>query len=377
MARIQGVGVAFCGGGFRSFAEVAAIEDMERNNIEIGAVAGTSMGALVAALAGAGIDSRRMEELLVMMDQKVVDEGVLKMNPIKFFNAFGTHGIIDSAIMERFARNILDEAGIYTFADFKKPVALCAVDVVTGELCVFTNDPELFHDENGNWRILSDEKLEVAKCVTCSASYPLVVTPTAYLGRTFMDGGCRMNLPTPLFDRSMVDAVVGVGMIRHARPIPDMTPLSITKKTMNCGADQLDRIYSQAADIYINLPVSGDDAFQAGTGAQVIAEARQMIEEHPIDWSAARPSVLTAVLPWMHSCAWSDSAQKNRPSHQQSWQKERASVTRGSFLSLLRVSCEGYFVNSVPAAIAESSSASFSARRFAFWSTGIIEMLSS
>ena len=61
MARIQGVGVAFCGGGFRSFAEVAAIEDMERNNIEIGAVAGTSMGALVAALAGAGIDSRRME----------------------------------------------------------------------------------------------------------------------------------------------------------------------------------------------------------------------------------------------------------------------------------------------------------------------------
>ncbi|MEE6157724.1 patatin-like phospholipase family protein [Olsenella sp. YH-ols2221] len=295
MARIQGVGVAFCGGGFRSFAEVAAIEDMERNNIEIGAVAGTSMGALVAALAGIGIDSRRMEELLVMMDQKIVDEGVLKMNPIKLFNAVGTHGIIDSAIMERFARNILDEAGIYTFADFKKPVALCAVDVVTGELCVFTNDPELFHDENGNWRILSDEKLEVAKCVTCSASYPLVVTPTAYIGRTFMDGGCRMNLPTPLFDRSMVDAVVGVGMIRHARPIPDMTPLSIAKKTMNCGANQLDRIYSQAADIYINLPVSGDDAFQAGTGEQVIAEARQMIEEHPIDWSAARPSALTAV----------------------------------------------------------------------------------
>ena len=70
MARIQGVGVAFCGGGFRSFAEVAAIEDMERNNIEIGAVAGTSMGALVAALAGIGIDSRRMEELLVMMTRR-------------------------------------------------------------------------------------------------------------------------------------------------------------------------------------------------------------------------------------------------------------------------------------------------------------------
>jgi hypothetical protein len=49
------------------------------------------------------------------------------------------------------------------------------------------------------------------------------------------------------------------------------------------------------ADIYVNLPVSGDDAFQAGTGQQVIAEAREMIREKPIDWSAARPTPLTAV----------------------------------------------------------------------------------
>lgn len=295
MGRVKGVGAAFCGGGFRSFAEVAAIEDMERNHIQIGAVAGTSMGALVASLAGAGIESRRMEELLVMMDQEIVDEGILKMNPLKLLNSIGTHGIIDSSIMERFARGILSEVGVETFDDFKMPVALAAVDVVSGELCIFTNDEDLFHDENGSWRTLSDEKLDVAKCVVCSASYPLMITPTAYLGRTFMDGGCRMNLPTPLFDRSMVDAVVGVGMIRSARPIPDMTPLSIAKQTMSCGANQLDRIYSQAADIYINLPVSGDDAFQAGTGEQVIAEARQMIAEHPVDWEPARPSAFTAV----------------------------------------------------------------------------------
>lgn len=295
MGKVQGVGAAFCGGGFRSFAEVAAIEDMERNHIEIGACAGTSMGALVASLAGAGIPSSRMEELLVAMDQKIVDEGILKMSPKKLFSSITSHGLIDSEIMHRFAKDVLDQAGIETFADFDRPVALAAVDVISGELCIFTNDPELFHDENDSWRVLADEKLEVARCVTCSASYPLVITPTTYLGRTFMDGGCRMNLPTPLFDRSMVDAVVGVGMIRKPRPIEDLSPLSIAKKTMNCGANQLDRIYSQAADVYINLPVSGDDAFQAGTGLQVIEEARQMIREHPIDWTPARPSAFTAV----------------------------------------------------------------------------------
>ena len=64
---------------------------------------------------------------------------------------------------------------------------------------------------------------------------------------------------------------------------------------MSCGANQLDRIYSQVADIYINLPVSGDDAFQAGTGQQVIAEARQMIADKPIDWSPARPTTFEVV----------------------------------------------------------------------------------
>lgn len=57
MSKVDGVGVAFCGGGFRSYAEVAVVENLAREGITIGAVAGTSMGSLVAALVGAG--SRR------------------------------------------------------------------------------------------------------------------------------------------------------------------------------------------------------------------------------------------------------------------------------------------------------------------------------
>ena len=41
--------------------------------------------------------------------------------------------------------------------------------------------------------------------------------------------------------------------------------------------------------------VSGDDAFQAGTGRQVIAEARQMIVDRPVDWTHAKPTALEAV----------------------------------------------------------------------------------
>jgi len=295
MSRIDGVGVAFCGGGFRSYAEVAAVEDIERNAIRIGAAAGTSMGSLVAVLVGAGLSSSRIAELLVKMDQRVVDEGILKNIGFKALGFLGGgHGLVESATLERFARDLLEEAGIRTMADMVMPVAFPACDITSGDLCVFTNDESLFSNTSGGWTCITGN-LDIARCVAASASYPLVISPTEYLGRTFMDGGCRMNLPTPLFDRTQVDAVVGVGLIRHAQPTSDLSPISIAKRTMSCGANQLDRIYSQVADIYINLPVSGDDAFQAGTGQQVIAEARQMIADKPIDWSPARPTTFEVV----------------------------------------------------------------------------------
>lgn len=294
MGRPEGVGVAFCGGGFRSYAEVAALEDMERNNVQIAAVAGTSMGSLLAVLTASGASASRIAELLVAMDREVVAQGLLRNMQLKVLNMVTNRGLVASSAMERIARDTLDQAGVSTMSDLKMPIALPAVDITSGELCVFTNDVDLFGDPSDSWTCLTGD-LDLAKCMVASASYPLAISPTDYLGRTFMDGGCRMNLPTPLFDRMQVDAVVGIGMERQMQPLAEVTPLAIAQRTMSCGANQLDRLYAQSADIYINLPVSGDDAFQAGTGQQVIAEARQMMRDNPVDWSAAKPTPIMAV----------------------------------------------------------------------------------
>lgn len=295
MSKVNGVGVAFCGGGFRSYAEVAVIEDMEKNDIKVGATAGTSMGSMVAALVASGVSASKICEELIKLDRQVVEDGTLKNLRLKAINMLTGNGILDSSILEKYARNVLEDVGVKTFGDLVMPAAFVAVDLISGDLCVFTNDPDLFGNSNGGWDCIVGDDLDVAKCVVASASYPLVISPTTYRGRTFMDGGSRMNLPTALFDRSSVDAVVGVGMIRSMEPLPDVTPLAIAHRTMNCGANQLDWIYSQVADVYVNLPVSGEDAFQAGTGQQVIAEAREMLREHPIDWSVAKPTPLGAV----------------------------------------------------------------------------------
>lgn len=289
----NGVGVAFSGGGFRSFSEVAAIEDMERNNVPIAATAGTSMGSIVAALVAGGLPSDRIEQLLVDLDDRVVEQGIASNLRIKAINMLVEKGIIPSATIEREARTTLEQAGLKTFGDLKMPLAICACDVISGRLVVFTQNQGLFDDRDGGWECIVGDDLDLAKCISASASYPLVIEPTTYLGRTFIDGGARMNLPTAVFDRDALDGVVGVGMAREMSPLEDLNPRSIALRTMQCGANQLEVVSRQVADVYINLPVSGDNAFLAGTGRQVIREGRDIIAANPVDYAPIRPSALT------------------------------------------------------------------------------------
>lgn len=294
MKHLDGVGIAFCGGGFRSFSEVAVLEDMERNDVHIAAAAGTSMGSMVATLVAAGLAPARIAELLCRMDQRVVESGLLKNMKLRVLSLASNNGLIENSAIMGQTETLLDEAGIRTFSDLVMPLAVPAVDILTGDLCVFTNEPDLFADETGGWTIIPGDH-ELAKVLTASASYPLAIQPTSYAGRLFMDGGCRMNLPTALFDRSAVDAVVGVGMIRAFSPLSDVNAISIAQRTMSYGARQLDRISALSADLYVNLPVSGDDAFQAGTGMQVMSEARQMMLDHPVNWSQVKPGLVEAI----------------------------------------------------------------------------------
>ena len=60
----QKVGVVMSGGGARGLAHIGVIKVLEENNIPIDYVAGTSMGAIIAALYSMGYTP---EEMIAMM----------------------------------------------------------------------------------------------------------------------------------------------------------------------------------------------------------------------------------------------------------------------------------------------------------------------
>ena len=65
----------------------------------------------------------------------------------------------------------------------------------------------------------------------------------------------------------------------------DMGTLNIMMRTVGCGSDQLDKIYAQLCDVFVNIPISGAEAFDAGIGENLIQEARVLLSSNPVDWS--------------------------------------------------------------------------------------------
>ena len=64
MVGAQKVGLVMSGGGARGLAHIGVIKTLEENNIPIDYVAGTSMGAIVAALYSMGYSPEEMVQIM-------------------------------------------------------------------------------------------------------------------------------------------------------------------------------------------------------------------------------------------------------------------------------------------------------------------------
>ena len=89
--------------------------------------------------------------------------------------------------------------------------------------------------------------------------------------------------------------MVGVHMLKTYKAVDDLSILNVMGKCMDYGAQQLEILYAQAADVAVDVPVPGEDTFNPGHGEGVVDFAREWLLKHPVDWSAAHPSLLDSV----------------------------------------------------------------------------------
>ncbi len=197
--RIDGV---FSGGGIKALSLIGAVEAAENRGLCFERVAGTSAGALMAALIKAGYTAGEMKEIIDKLDFRKFLDTSKTIVPVPFMNWMKLYwklGLFKGDYLENWVASLLAARGIVTFADIPYgSLKIIASDISRGRLIVLPDDLE----EYG----LLPERFPVARAVRMSCSLPYFFYPIKLFNRVgqkslIVDGGVLSNFPMWLFQR--------------------------------------------------------------------------------------------------------------------------------------------------------------------------------
>jgi NTE family protein len=207
----------FEGGGVKGSGLVGAIAVTEELGYEFCNVAGTSAGAIVAALVAAGYRADELRDIMQGLDYSAFkDQGLLDHIPLfgKILSLGLEKGLYEGAYLEEWLRAKLAAKGKRTFQDliieefrqtpkYRYKLQVIAADVSRGKMLVLPRDIQ-------DYGIAPDD-LDIARAVRMSMSIPLFYEPvTLRLAGTgqecfIVDGGVLSNFPIYLFDDGTPD----------------------------------------------------------------------------------------------------------------------------------------------------------------------------
>ncbi len=171
------IGLALGGGGVLGVAHLALLEELEKNHINISAVAGTSAGAIIGGLYAYGGVEIVNKFVLLLKERQLLSRRkiLLSAHPDNLF----------IKIEELLKELIKDD----DFSKLKKPLFLIATDIDKG--CAVILD-----------------KGSVVAAIMASAAYPGVFSYRIINELRLIDGGVTNNLPTNILLDKGCDYIV-------------------------------------------------------------------------------------------------------------------------------------------------------------------------
>ena len=184
MKKIRGtprLGVALGGGGIRGMAHLGVLQVLEQANIPIDAIAGTSMGGIVAGLYAAGVSVQAM----IAFSKRV---GVIDIaSPDRNWRGLFGHRKIAGYLAGLLGREDV------AFEELRIPTAVVAVDIETRKMVVLDTGP-------------------LIPALLATSALPILFSPVYHQGRWLVDGGALNNLPIDVVRSLGVDRVLGVSV---------------------------------------------------------------------------------------------------------------------------------------------------------------------
>jgi NTE family protein len=216
------VGLALGGGFARGIAHVGVIRELELSGIPIDYIAGTSVGALIAAAYASGSTTEEME----------------RQGSATRFRDFGRWtisrmGMASNERLEYFLRKF---TLLHRFEDMKIPLGIVATDLLTGQSAYFT-------------------KGEIGPALRASCAYPGLFLPIEHDDRVVVDGFLTESVPAVCARRMGAQVVISVNLepgILTSRPRNTIEVISRSFSIMQQTAHQP---WRDATDVLIEPDV--------------------------------------------------------------------------------------------------------------------------
>jgi len=233
------VDAVFEGGGVRGICFVGAICCLEDKGYEFNRIAGTSAGAVMAALLAAGYNGKELSLLVETDFGRLLDRDGLQSIP--FFGAplalLVEKGVYKGDGIEEWMRELLLKKGKTKFKDVmtagESRLKIVASDITKKEIVILPDDLPKYG--------LDPMEFEIAKAVRMSASIPLVFKPVLIkygsCESCIVDGGILSNFPVWIFD------------VEGAPRWPTFGFRLIDSSVSNCSAGKTD-LFSYVIDIF-------------------------------------------------------------------------------------------------------------------------------
>jgi NTE family protein len=223
------IGLALSGGSARGLAHIGVLDVLEKNNIKIDAIAGTSMGAVIGALYSSGVSLGQMFEFIDSMTWK----------RFSIFSNFNTPGlpVINSKKVSVLLDKFLEDK---TFDDCDKKFCCVAVDVLSKQKVV-----------------LKDGMLK--RAVEASIAIPGIFEPVRTGNMVLIDGGVIEPLPTDAIRLMDVDFVIASSLdnivVKDCGTNPKI--FELLENSLVLMEREISKNYIKKADVLIT-PKTGD-----------------------------------------------------------------------------------------------------------------------